>query len=222
MSEFTDTFMNLNTNVLEDLDNIEVSSSIEDSSSSMEDKISSIDDKTSMEDEIKKFKETDFGLEDRTEIDNILQDRKKLATRLEEDPKFDKMYKKAEHRYFKQYDQTGDSASSDVDEDDPTYLEAKSIVDRLHNRTKYTDSSFKNPDPDFSEPVKENSKKSSKETPKKTPKSPKTPKETLEEKDLYDLERYGKVSDEPIPTSRQDKVIYIKRVETLNLTINYH
>ena len=100
----------------EDFDNIDIDNTlldeIESSSESIENKKKPVfkkqntktDTKQKLSKKVKNllacFKKSDL-IEDRKEITNTQLERKQLADRLAQDPEFDRMYKKAERRYFK-------------------------------------------------------------------------------------------------------------------------
>ena len=86
-------------------------------------------------------------IDDREDINNAQLQRKQVADRLANDPRFDKMYKKAEKRYFKSMQDSDESVSSSasdsIDSSGSEYLEAKKLVWQHHNKSKYTaDSDF--------------------------------------------------------------------------------
>jgi hypothetical protein len=71
--------------------------------------------------------------EDEEDLNDVMTDRKKLMKRLQEDPEFDKRYKKAEQAYIAKI--RGEKAPADAIPDDEMYRQAQVIVERMHNKS---------------------------------------------------------------------------------------
>ena len=73
-------------------------------------------------------------VEGQAEIQKLMSDRRALSRRLQEDPEFDKRYKKAESDYFARVNGEQPKQDNTVPNDD-LFKQAQVLVERLHNKT---------------------------------------------------------------------------------------
>jgi hypothetical protein len=84
--------------------------------------------------------------EEQVEIQRLMSDRRALSIRLENDPEFDKRYKRAEREYFDRVNGTESIPDTSVPNDE-LYKQAQALVERLHNKTGKPEISKSDQDP---------------------------------------------------------------------------
>lgn len=72
--------------------------------------------------------------EEQAEIQRLMSNRRALSQRLQNDPEFDKRYKKAESEYFDRINGKQSTPDTSVP-NDALYKQAQALVERLHNKT---------------------------------------------------------------------------------------
>jgi len=77
------------------------------------------------------------------EVRDHMEEKRELSNRLESDPEFRENYIQAEKEYF---DKKENEEQSDNGASDNAMAEARDIVDRMHNRSKYTNSDLESAD----------------------------------------------------------------------------
>lgn len=77
-------------------------------------------------------------VEGQAEIQKLMNDRRALSNRLQEDPEFDRRYKKAESDYFARVNGEQPNQDNSVPNDD-LFKQAQVLVERLHNKSANTE-----------------------------------------------------------------------------------